>query len=475
MPMAVIFVSLAIGILFSEVVDISEWIWSLLSLSFVALALLRRRGYNPFIYVAILCLGGTLHSFNQPEHLPYDTPLSLQLTIESDSHAREGYNSTTAQVVMCNGERCNSGVVVYTDSLLHLSAADRINLRTTIRPFNAHHKGYARLMYHRGYTGNINLHPADIENIVHSSRNSLRHRALNRLNHLLEAGDARAVICAMGVGARNEIDPTLSASYSRAGASHLLAVSGLHVGIAFLLINLLLTPLTLIPAGHIIRSAGVMIAVWMYAYLCGLAPSAVRAAIMFSLLQLSLNSSREYLSGNTLAATAFAMLLFKPMLLFDPGFQMSFTAVAGIIFWGSPLLRALHIKRAPLRQLAEMVVISLVCSLAVMPIVSHLFGNIPTVGILLNPIVILLATVTLFCTILVLLLPLPLAAGVACVAEWCATLQNLIIKWVSGLDFAAINYSFGEGETFIAYAIFTAATLISLGFRRRQGVEIPNI
>lgn len=140
----------------------------------------------------------------------------------------------------------------------------------------------------------------------------------------------------MTAGDRRSLSPALRAAYSRSGTSHLLAVSGLHVGIVFLLANLLLWWLPLFRHGHILRNIAVILLIWLYAATTGFPPSVVRAALMFSVLQFALASSSEYVGMNTLAGVAFVMLLFHPDYLFDISFQLSFIAVAGIIAWGLP-------------------------------------------------------------------------------------------------------------------------------------------
>ena len=108
----------------------------------------------------------------------------------------------------------------------------------------------------------------------------------------------------MTAGDRRSLSPALRAAYSRSGTSHLLAVSGLHVGIVFLLANLLLWWLPLFRHGHILRNIAVILLIWLYAATTGFPPSVVRAALMFSVLQFALASSSEYVGMNTLAGVA---------------------------------------------------------------------------------------------------------------------------------------------------------------------------
>ncbi|MBR0394258.1 MAG: ComEC/Rec2 family competence protein, partial [Alistipes sp.] len=296
--MAVVLLPLALGILFSEYVVLPIWLWVAMLFTALFIALRYKEGGATSICVSIFALGGLLHSVHIPDTLPYGERVRLQLIFDNDSRLRDGYNSATARITKCNEQECQSGVVVYSDTTLLFKAGDRIEAMATVRPFKSEHRGYASLMYHRGYVGTTNISQWNIENLTPAKGITLHDRAAERLRALMPPSDARAVVMAMGIGSKSEIRPPLSEIYSHTGAAHLLAVSGLHVGIVFMLVNLLLAPLALFYTGNIFRSIIVVATIWIYVFLCGMSPSAIRAAIMFSLLQLSLNSTREYLSGN---------------------------------------------------------------------------------------------------------------------------------------------------------------------------------
>ena len=103
-------------------------------------------------------------------------------------------------------------------------------------------------------------------------------------------------------------------AYSRSGLSHLLAVSGLHTGIVFALVNLLLWWLPLLRRGHLLRNLLAAACIWIYVAAAGFPPSAVRTAVMFTMLQSALASASEYNGLNALAAAAFGMLLWLSLI-----------------------------------------------------------------------------------------------------------------------------------------------------------------
>jgi competence protein ComEC len=222
-----------------------------------------------------------------------------------------------------------------------------------------------------------------------------------------------------------------------------------------MLINILLLPLVMLRYGNLLRSILAIALIWLYVWLCGMSPSAVRAAIMFSLLQFSLSSLREYASINILAGTAFIMLAFDSHLLFDISFQLSFVAVAGIVLWAMPLFRLCATRFRVINMLVGVLLVGIVSTLATMPLVANTFSTISLVGILINPAIILLANIVVLTGIIALALPF---MGV--VAEFSASLQNRIVEWAASLPYGHFDISISEGAMWGIYALFSLLTAL---------------
>ena len=172
--------------------------------------------------------------------------------------------------------------------------------------------------------------------------NRLHEAASERIRRLHLPPDAEAVALAMAAGDQTELTPERRAPYARTGTAHVLAVSGLHVGMVFLYVNLLLGALALLHRGHLLRNAAAIAVIWLFAAAAGLSPGTIRAAVMFTALQLALATTSRYAGVNILSAAAFGMLLWRPSYLFHVGFQLSFLSVAAILLWGIPLYRRLR-------------------------------------------------------------------------------------------------------------------------------------
>ncbi len=455
--MAMVVAPFAMGIFFADKVLLPIWLLFLACVvSLVGVVLLSKWWQNCAIVVMIFSVGALLHSLSYRSNIIYDTPVEVLIAVETTSVERKGYTSTEAKISeSADLSLVGSKVVVWGDSLTKFKAGDRLLLTTAIRPFRADRKQYAQLMQHRGFIGSISINQNTIYEYFPAERRTLHDRAVSRLQGAMAEGDARAVVLAMTTGERSEISSELRQNYSASGASHLLAVSGLHIGIAFMLINILLLPMVLLRYGNIARSILAVAMIWLYVWLCGMLPSAVRAAIMFSLLQFSLSSLREYTSVNILAGTAFVMLAFKSHLLFDISFQLSFIAVAGIILWAMPLYRVCATRFRLLNSIVGVMLVGIASTLATMPLVANTFSTVSLVGILINPAVILLANIVVLAGVVAIALPFT-----AVVAEYAAEWQNQIVEWAASLPYGHFIMTIPEWAMWAIYGVFLAVTLL---------------
>ena len=464
-PMVMVVIPFATGIFFAEYIALPLWL--ICSLCIIALAgvfLFTKWRQNTALFALIFAVGVLLHSLSYKNDIPYNKPLDILLKVKTSSVERKGYTSAEATIAECEASSLlGRNITLWGDSLTRFKAGDRVRLSTPIRPFNDKHEEYVRLMYHRGFVGSVSVNHLSTYEYIPATTESLHDWAVRRLRSALEPSDARAVVLAMTTGERCEIDNELRQQYSKSGASHLLAVSGLHIGIAFMLINLLLLPLIMLRYGNVIRSVVAVALIWGFVALCGLSPSAVRAAIMFSLLQISLSSAREYAGVNILTGTAFVMLAFNPHLLFDISFQLSFIAVAGIILWAIPLYRACATRSKAINILLGTLLVGLISTLVTMPLVSHTFGVISLVGIAINPVVILLANIIVLAGIISLALPF-MGAVAEIAAEW----QNKVVEWAASLPYGHFDIRIAESTMWCLYALFIGATLLFLLLPKRE-------
>ena len=186
-----------------------------------------------------------------------------------------------------------------------------------------------------------------------------------------------AVVEALALGWRAGVDADTWDNYRAAGIAHLLCVSGLHVGLLAAMAGGLLRVLGKRRRGRMVRGAVQLLAVWLFALLSGMAPSAVRAALMFSLFVVANVMGRRTPGLNILAAAALCTLLAQPGLLFDVGWQLSYLAVSGILL-ARPVVEAFR------SHLMQGVAVSVAAQTATLPVVTAAFHRLPAWFLLAN-------------------------------------------------------------------------------------------
>ena len=218
-------------------------------------------------------------------------------------------------------------------------------------------------------------------------------------------GDELAVLAAMTLGEKSLLDKELKDTYSVSGASHVLALSGLHLGIIFALLTLFL------PRRRSLRWAvGLLtvLALWAYAVLTGLSPSVVRSALMLSIYALIQTARHQNVPLNTLALAALVMLLANPLSLYDVGFQLSFLSVLSILVFYRPLEslfpEVVRRRCKPLSWLWSLLAVSIAAQIGTAPLVACYFGRFSCYGFLTNIVVVPAATAILYGAVLFFLL-----------------------------------------------------------------------
>jgi competence protein ComEC len=422
-------------------------------------------------------------------------------------------------------------LLVSIDTMWSLAAGDRVTFRGYVNPVDgengdgaatereasakqSHTSSYGRLMRARGYVGRTYIsqysRPSTTPTATRSPRawaKRLQSAATERLMRLgaewnqtavakgdgsaqagvaIGGGDRRptatgeiveaiAVAAAMTTGDRGGLTPKLRRAYSRTGASHLLAVSGLHVGIVFMIINALLYLMPLVRGGHIAKNMLAAAAVWGYAAMTGLSPSATRAAFMFTGAQAALATSRARNPANVMCATALVMLAVKPGLVGDISFQLSFVAVAAILAWFGPLYRLVAGRSRVANVLWGMLIVGFVASTATLPLVSHTFGVFSPVGVVLNPIVVTTAHLTVAASLVWIAVPWDIWEPVF---RWLvvgpAWLQNRTVELVGAVPGAAVEWTMPLWAVWATYAAMAALTAwYHLAPRRREPFRLP--
>lgn len=308
---------------------------------------------------------------------------------------------------------------------------------------------YARYLQRQGvtgtaYVGNEYWKPGEKE----ISTQSLKQKALDIRDRLLERyrllgfqGDELAVLSALTLGDKSELRNDLKETFSVAGASHVLALSGLHLGIVYGICAFLFSFLSIGRSTLWIRMCCTVGVLWAFSFMVGLSASVVRSACMFSLIAVGQCLNRKSISLNTLALSAFLMLWYQPFYLFDVGFQLSYAAVASIIVfhpfvfhWWKPTWKIL-------RYIWGIVAVSLVVQIGVAPLIIYYFSRFPVYFLLTNLLVIPLTFCLIAGAILMLLCGfcLPLQKGVAFILNELIKMMHSGLTWIERMPLSVID------------------------------------
>lgn len=438
----------------------------------------RRRAGLVYAAAAIVLMGMMLPELHrQAATVPYHRSVIMSIEVVAEPVWRGDYSTAEGRIVAWDDDGTSRAAAdkvwlwIGCDSVLQ---GDRLTVEARLAEHISRHADYSAMMHRRGYEGSISIGEGNILHRESGAVSSLQAAAVRRIRALNLGESGRGVVEAMVTGSRAGITSELRSSYSRSGAAHVLALSGLHLGIVAMVANLLLAWLSLLHRGHRVRNAAVVAAIWLFAAMGGMSPSVVRAAIMFSILQLSLMASSVYSSLNALAATAFLMLVFDSSYLHDPGFQLSVLAVAGILLWGVPLCRCLRCGHRAVDALVATLAVGLCATLWTLPIISHTFGYVSWAGVLISPAVIATATVIVACGALAVVLPEGwLPVPLEFVLDHAARLQNIIAESASG-SWCAFDWRMDTWQTFAAYLLFAAITLAIWSVDRKKKVTLPD-
>ncbi len=232
---------------------------------------------------------------------------------------------------------------------------------------------------------------------------SLREKALfwrNKLLHIYKEkginGVSYDILSALTLGNKTNLDPEIKQAWSNAGAIHVLAVSGLHVGIIYLIANFFLRYLLHWKNGRWIRALFLLIILWLYALITGLSPSVMRATCMFSFVILGEAVNRRTAIFNSLAASATLLLIYNPFLLFSLGFQFSYIAVFGIVLIQPHLEKMLYIPNKFVFYFWQLTTVTLAAQIATFPLTIYYFHQFPTYFLLSGYIVITAAGILIY-------------------------------------------------------------------------------
>lgn len=263
---------------------------------------------------------------------------------------------------------------------------DTIHAEVFITDVRSSYPRYLQMLYRKGiyYSAFLkgNLYRKKRSKLIDSEH--IRSELTDQLYRLIGDNQLAGLACATILGNKKGLDEAVKSAFSDSGASHILAISGLHIGIIFGVFSYLLHFLTKLPYGNVIKGILVISALWGYLWLIDVAPAAFRAVFMFSCVCIYSMLNFRFHLLNIVGFSAIVHMLLNPLVVFHLGFQLSYVAVMGIIC-SLHRIETFTARFPHLIRVGMMIVgISLVASLFTSPLVIYHFGQFPTYFLLTN-------------------------------------------------------------------------------------------
>jgi competence protein ComEC len=355
---------------------------------------------------------------------------------------------TNGQVLPCTGKlllyfaKDSTGMPLqYGDQLLINKKLQLIKNSGNPGAFN-----YQRYAAFQQIIHNVFLKPTDWQALHQNKANAFkqllfaaRHKILSVLQANIGAGkDELGIAEALVIGYTNDLDKDLVQAYSNTGVVHIIAISGMHLGLIYALLAWLFAKLPIIKKSKNTQAIAVLPCLWLFALLTGGSASVIRSAVMFSFITVGQSFFRQSSTYNSLAASASVMLCYNPFYLWDVGFQLSYLAVLGIVLYQKPLQHFFYSKNKYLYSITQAAALTTAAQVLTFPVCIYYFHQFPMLFLITNLVAVPLSTGILYACILLLAFswwpPVAALAGkLAGAGLWC---MNQFIQWINQLSFA---------------------------------------
>lgn len=465
-------------------------IFLLLIISFFAyryLRIFRKLASVPIFLISILlgfCLTNVKNSSTLFWDLQNNAPFKEKVAVELTSFPvkKEKTIHFYAKIYQSEPTSVQPLVLLYfkNDSLSQLlNRGDLLLVAASFQapqpPKNPNVFDYKKFLQRKGisFTAYVDSHNWTL--LRHAPRTTLTTKAHSLQSHFSSlfsanglSGPEYSVITAILLGNDDTMDPELKSGYASAGVSHILCVSGMHVGIIYMILNFLMKPLDYSRRLRFLKSLLLVAAVWFYATLTGLAPSVQRSASMFTFVTLGGLMRRNVNIFHSLFASMFVLLLVNPLLIFEIGFEMSYLAVFGIVIF-QPRLSSLFTPKTRIgRYVWELVCVSIAAQLSTFPLSIFYFGQFPNYFLLSNLSVMSLSFVVIVSGVVLLAVSWwpALAHAVGWILTYQIRIMNTIISTINSLPYSVTDHlSFSLLQTLLVYSMIV---FLFLWIKRRS-------
>ncbi len=444
------------------------------------------------IGLLLIFLFGYLHlhyksSANNPNHILHttDSIQTYQAVIISQAQEKAKTWKVEAQLIQYKAVKWNQSdarLILYFDKA-DFSAPYQYGDVLIIKgspqeitpPGNPYEFDYKRYLsfqniFHQHYLrkASVRYLHTDPPSLIINEAYSVRDWASATIKKYIAGEQEQAIVLGLVLGIKDGLDNDLTNAYAAAGGMHVLAVSGLHVGIIYWIILFILKPFSKSNKGRIGVALFSIIVLWAYALVTGLSPSVLRAVTMFSFVALAQPWKQRTNIFNTLAVSAFFLLLYDPYLIMAVGFQLSYAAVLGIVYL-QPKLSTLYTSRYTIvNKIWELTTVSIAAQLATFAIGLLYFHQFPIYFLFSNLFIIPSAFVILVSGIVLLAVSFitPLGNFIGILLGWIVKALNASVFFIESLPFSLLEHIYLT--TFHCWLLIILIALLLFFFELRN-------
>jgi len=322
-------------------------------------------------------------------------------------------------------------------------------------------------IYHQAYfkKEDIRLLKRNKGNPLISYALNLRKKQVDVYKKFIHDPQAYAVASTLILGYRSDLSPETLDAYTKTGTIHALSVSGMHVGIIYLVLNWILFFLNRTPPLLFLKALFIILIIWFYALITGFSPSVLRSAIMITVIILSKSFRKKTNSYNILGFSAFCILLYEPFFIFDIGFQLSYLSVFGLIWLQPKICKWFSFKSKWMNKFWSILALSLSAQLTTFPLSIYYFHQFPVYFLFSNLFIMIPAALMMYTGLVMLLFK---CYFLAAPFEWLIRFTNSGLRWISDLPFASISAIWINRTELLCLSTGLILLIFSLSYAKKR-------
>lgn len=342
-------------------------------------------------------------------------------------------------------------IIIYfkKDSALNLQYGTQLVFKKSLQEIkNSGNPGgfdYKRFCLFKEITHQVYLKPEEFEILqgekISQFRNfiyTIREKVLNILRTNITSKKELSLAEALLIGYKDDLEQSLVQSYTNTGVVHIIAISGLHLGLIYWLLSMLFKPLQKRKKTRWLRPILIITGLWIFSLLAGAQPSILRSALMFTCIVVGDSLARKPSIFNTMAVSAFILLCINPYFLWDVGFQLSYAAVLSIIIFMRPVYNWFYVKNKLLDFIWKLNAVTIAAQVLTVPLGIYHFHQFPNLFLLTNFLAVPLSSAILLGEIFLCVIAFIPAAALLFgkLLTWLIWIMNTYIEKIETIKFS---------------------------------------